>query len=63
MQFLADLIPARWRRRVYGIAAAAGAAVVVLGQTGIIPADGAEQIAATIGLVVAALAHANTATP
>ena len=60
MQFLVDIIPAPARRYVYAAAAAASAAVVVLGQLGIIPADGAEQIAAACALVTTALAHANT---
>lgn len=60
LKFLVDIIPARYRKFVYGIAAAAGAAVAVLGKTGVIPADGADQIAGTIALVIGALATANT---
>ena len=60
MQFLVDIIPAKYRRLAYGIAAAAAAAVAVLGKAGVIPTDGAEQIAAVLAVIVTATAHANT---
>jgi hypothetical protein len=60
MNFLVDIIPPRWRKLAYGIAAAAGAAVAVLGKTGVIPSDGADQIAGVIGFLLGALATANT---
>ena len=60
MSFLVDIIPARYRKFVYGVLAAAGASVAVLGQTGVISADGAEQIGAVIVMLTGAMAHANT---
>lgn len=60
LSFLADIIPAKFRRLAYNVGSSAAAAVVVLGQTGVIPADGAAQIGAVIAFVLSALASANT---
>lgn len=62
LKFLVDVIPAHFRKLAYNIGSAAAAAVVVLGQTGVIPADGAAQIGAAIAFVLSALASANTPT-
>lgn len=60
LKSLAVLIPARYRKFAYDLGSAVAAAVVVLGQTGVIPADGAAQIGAAIAFVLSALASANT---
>lgn len=60
LKSLAVLIPARYRKFAYDLGLIASAAVVALGQAGIIPADGAAQIGAVIAFVLSALASANT---